>query len=77
MTKAGENITDGWILTKVKWFFLGDDLLKGSTIDVDVKDRVVTLKGTVRSMAGRFRAVALASDTEGVHRVIDELTIAR
>jgi hyperosmotically inducible periplasmic protein len=76
MNKAGEKITDGWIHTKVNWFFLGDDLLKGSDINVDVKDNVVTLKGTVKTAAGRTRAVALASDTEGVKRVIDQLIVA-
>lgn len=77
LNKTGDKITDAWITTKVKWFFVGDDLLKGSDIDVDTKDHVVTLKGTVKSAAGRTRAVALASDTEGVRRVIDELIIAR
>ena len=77
MNKAGDKITDAWITTKVNWFFLGEDSLKGSHINVDTKDNVVTLKGTVTSTAGRARAVALATDTEGVKRVIDELTISR
>jgi len=77
LNKAGDKITDAWITTKVNWFFLGEDLLKGSHINVDTKDNVVTLKGTVTSTAGRARAVALATDTEGVKRVIDELTISR
>ena len=76
LNKAGEKITDGWITTKVKWFYVGDDLLKGSDIDVDTKDSVVTLKGTVKTAAGRARAVALASDTEGVKRVVDQLIVA-
>jgi hyperosmotically inducible protein len=77
LNKAGDKITDTWITTKVNWFFLGEDSLKGSHINVDTKDNVVTLKGTVTSMAGRTRAVALATDTEGVKRVIDELTISK
>ena len=77
LNKAGDKITDAWITTKVNWFFLGEDSLKGSHINVDTKDNVVTLKGTVTSTAGRARAVALATDTEGVKRVIDELTISR
>lgn len=75
LSKTGEKITDAWITTKVKWFFMGDDLLKGSDINVDTADRVVTLKGTVKSQAGRSRAVALAKDTDGVRRVVDSLTI--
>ena len=75
MRRTGEAIDDAWITTKVKWFFLGDNLLKGSSINVDTKDRVVTLNGTVKSEAGRARAVALANDTDGVTKVVDRLTI--
>jgi osmotically-inducible protein OsmY len=77
MTKTGEAITDGWITTKVKWFFLGEDLLKGRDINVDTNNHVVTLKGTVTSIAGRNRAVTLAKRTSGVHRVVDQLTVVK
>jgi osmotically-inducible protein OsmY len=77
LTKTGEAITDGWITTKVRWFFVGEDLLKGRDISVDTKDHVVTLTGTVTSTAGRERAVALARRTGGVHRVVDRLTVVR
>jgi osmotically-inducible protein OsmY len=73
---TGEAITDTWILTKVKADFVGEDALKGSDINVDVKNHVVTLKGTVASAAGRTRAVEIAKTTKGVTRVIDNLTIA-
>jgi|SwirhirootsSR3_FD_contig_51_6429667_length_696_multi_12_in_0_out_0_2 osmotically-inducible protein OsmY len=75
MSKTGEAINDTWITTKVHWFFMGEDLLKGSDINVDTKDHVVTLKGTVKTSAGRARAVALAKDTDGVTKVVDQLTI--
>jgi hyperosmotically inducible protein len=77
MNKTGDKISDTWITTKVKWFFWGDDRLRGSDISVSTTDHVVTLKGTVRNLDGRTRAVQLATDTEGVKRVIDELTIAK
>jgi osmotically-inducible protein OsmY len=54
---------------------MGDDLLKGSNISVETDKNVVTLKGTVKTSAGRTRAKELAMQTEGVHRVIDQLTI--
>jgi hyperosmotically inducible periplasmic protein len=76
LSKTGEKITDAWITTKVKWFFMGEDLLKGADINVDTKDSVVTLKGTVKSQAGRVKAVQLAKDTDGVKNVVDQLTIA-
>jgi osmotically-inducible protein OsmY len=75
LSRTGEAITDGWITTKVKWFFVGEDALEGSDINVDTRDRVVTLKGTVRSAAGRDRAVELATNTDGVRRVVNELVI--
>lgn len=77
MRRTGEAIDDVWITTKVKWFFLGDNLLKGSSINVDTKNRVVTLNGTVKTEAGRARAVALANDTDGVTKVVDRLTIGQ
>jgi osmotically-inducible protein OsmY len=75
LTKTGEKITDAWITTKVKWFFIGEDALKGSDINVDTKDHVVTLKGTVKTAAGRARAMELAKNTDGVTKVVDQLMI--
>ena len=74
--KAASETTDAYILSRVKSKFVGEDLLKGSDINVDADSQVVTLKGTVTSEAGRARAVALAKEAEGVKRVVDRLTIA-
>ena len=73
---VGEAITDTWILTKVKADFVGEDALKGSDINVDVKNHIVTLKGTVPNAAAHARAVAIAKGTKGVTRVVDTLTMA-
>jgi osmotically-inducible protein OsmY len=75
VSKTGEVITDGWITTRVKSKFIGEDLLKDSDINVDTNNHVVTLKGTVMSAAGRARAVEQAKEVEGVHQVVDRLTI--
>ena len=75
VSTTGEVITDAWITSRVKTGFLGEDLLKDSRINVDTNDHVVTLKGTVLSAAGRTRATAIAKDVEGVHRVVNRLTI--
>lgn len=75
LTRTGEKITDAWITTKVKWFFMGEDALEGSDINVDTKAGVVTLKGTVKTAAGRTRANQLAQQTDGVTKVVDQLTI--
>lgn len=75
VSKTGEVITDGWITSRVKTRFVGEDALKNSHIDVDTSNHVVTLNGTVTSAAGRARAVELAKGVEGVHQVIDRLAI--
>jgi osmotically-inducible protein OsmY len=75
ISKAGEAITDVWIKARVKSKFVDEDVLKGSDISVDVNDHVVTLSGTVPSEAGRARAVEEAKKVDGVHQVIDRMTI--
>jgi hyperosmotically inducible protein len=74
---VGETVTDGWITTKVKSSFVGEDALEDSDIDVDTNDGVVTLTGKVASQAGRARAVAIAKKIEGVKDVKDELKIQK
>ncbi len=75
VSKTGEVITDAWITARVHSNFMGEDLLKGSDINVDTSNHVVTLRGTVKSEAGRMRAVEVAKKVEGVDRVVDQLTI--
>ena len=75
LSKSGEVITDEWITTRVHERFVSEDLLKDSDISVDTKKHVVTLKGTVIGRAGRSRATSVARQTEGVHRVVNRLTI--
>lgn len=75
LSKTGEVMTDGWITTRVKSRFVGQSVLKDSDIDVDTSKHVVTLKGTVTNAAGRRRAGAIAKGTEGVHRVVNHLTV--
>jgi len=76
MNKTGEAINDAWITTKVKWFLAKDDGLRSvTTIDVETKDHVVTLKGSVKSAAEKTRAVELANKADGVKQVVDLLTI--
>lgn len=75
VSKTGEVITDAWITTKVKSQFIGVDALKDSDINVDTANHVVTLKGRVLTAAGRTQAVDIAKKTDGVTKVIDQLTI--
>lgn len=75
VSATGEAITDGWITTTVSTAFVGEDLLKGSDINVDTQDHVVTLKGTVGSKAANARAAAIVSSTKGVTRVVNQLVV--
>ena len=75
LSKTGEVITDGWISTRIKTKYMGDDNLRASDIKVDTNDHVVTLTGTVVNAAAKAKAVADAKEVEGVDRVIDKLTI--
>jgi osmotically-inducible protein OsmY len=69
-----EALSDGALTTKIKSKMALDDLVNASSINVDTKDRIVTLSGTVASTRERERAVALAKETNGVTKVEDKLT---
>ena len=75
LSKTGEVMTDTWIKARVSGRFVPDDLLKDSDISVDVNDHVVTLTGTVTSAAAKAKAARIARRTEGVDKVVNELTI--
>ena len=68
--------SDPGITTAVKGKFATDDVVKSYRIDVDTKDRVVTLNGSVDTPAARERAVQLARSTDGVRDVVDRLTVS-
>jgi hyperosmotically inducible protein len=75
--RAGETITDAAITTAVKAKVLADTTTPGMKIDVDTKDAIVTLTGTVASRAEADRAAALARDTNGVKNVVNNLKVGR
>ena len=75
VSATGETITDAWITTKLTAKFADEKLLKDSDIKIETNDRTVTLKGTVASAAGKSRAESVALGTEGVSRVVNQLTV--
>lgn len=75
MSKTGEAITDEWIVTRVRTNIANDEALSGTDIKVDVKNNVVTLSGTVPTVAARVKALAVAKDVEGVKRVINNMKV--
>jgi len=72
---TGEVITDAWITTKLHAQFLDEAVLTGSHINVDTDNHVVTLRGTVASVEAKDRAAAIARETEGVTRVVNQLVV--
>ena len=66
---------DPWLTAKVQSKYFLDDEVKGHEIDVDTKDGVVTLTGSVETEAQHRQAVALARSTEGVRDVVDQLKV--
>lgn len=67
--------TDSGITTKVKTQLATDDVVKAYEIDVDTRDHVVTLSGTVDTEAEEAQAISLARNTEGVTDVVDNITV--
>ena len=69
-------IKDGWLVTKLHSLFVPEDALSGSNIDVDVKDGMVTLQGSVPNEAARAKALSITKGADGVKGVTDQLRIA-
>lgn len=67
--------SDGEIHDHVRLKLAGDRDVRGTQIQVEVKDGVVTLKGQVHSEKARKRAAKLAKKVKGVKKVINELTV--
>jgi hyperosmotically inducible protein len=72
---AEQLLNEGSLTAKIKAKMALDDTVKALAIDVDTKDRVVTLSGLVHSETERAKALQLARDTDGVASVVDRLVI--
>lgn len=66
---------DAWITTKVQSQYFLDPQIKGHEINVDTTRGVVSLKGTVANQELKEQAERIARETEGVTRVINQLTV--
>jgi hyperosmotically inducible periplasmic protein len=67
--------TDAGITTAVKGKLAVDDEVKAYQIDVDTRNKIVTLSGSVNSAVAKTRAVELARATDGVTNVVDNLRV--
>ena len=73
--KAGNAVADGSITTAVKTRLMTDDVARGTSIDVDTKDGVVTISGTVPTAADKARIGQLVEKTTGVKSVVNDLKV--
>ena len=71
----GDAAADAATTAAVKTKLLGDTKVAGLNINVDTKDNVVTLTGTVSSAAEKAEAIRLAKTTTGVKSVVDKLVV--
>jgi hypothetical protein len=72
----GQGANDSWLWFKTKSALATTSDLRDSTINVDVVNDVVTLKGTVGSAAEKTKAISVAKAIEGVKSVTDQLKVA-
>jgi osmotically-inducible protein OsmY len=74
--KIGKSIDDAWLHSKIKTKLLTGSGTEGFKVNVDVQDKVVTLRGKVDSLEAKQRAEQIVRDTEGVARIVNRLTVS-
>src|SRR5438132_649370 len=73
--KAGKKMDDAAITAAIKAKFANDETVSAKNIDVDTKNGVVTLNGTVASQAEADKAKELAQSVDGVKTVNSNLMV--
>ncbi|HJR08768.1 MAG TPA: BON domain-containing protein [Pyrinomonadaceae bacterium] len=71
----GSGLKDGYLWVKTKGSLAAVDDLRDSTINVDVDNGVITLRGDVASAAQKSAAVKTANGIDGKKSVVDKLQI--
>lgn len=72
----GSGANDSWLWFKTRAALLATNDLRESTIDVDVNNDVITLKGTVETAAQKAKAAEVANGIEGKKSVVNQLKVA-
>ena len=71
----GQGINDSWIWFKTRTALAATDNLRDSTINVDVVNDRITLRGTVATAAQKSTAETVAKGIEGQKGVDNKLTV--
>ena len=74
--EVGSSLDDTWIHSKIVTKLIVDPGTPERRINVDVRDKVVTLRGTVASNDQKNEAARIAKETEGVRRVQNDLRVS-
>jgi hyperosmotically inducible periplasmic protein len=69
-------VSDAWVTGKVKAVLLSSKEAEGAEVQVRTRNKVVTLKGRVRSREQEGKVMALVADVVGVADVESELVAA-
>ncbi|MEP7213436.1 MAG: BON domain-containing protein [Acidobacteriota bacterium] len=72
----GTGANDSWIWFKTRAALMTTNDLRESTVDVDVTNDVVTLRGTVGSAAEKTKAEQVAKGIDGVKSVKNDLKVS-
>jgi hyperosmotically inducible protein len=70
-------ITDDSITDQVRIKLANDDVVKGGALQVDVKQGVVTLAGSVEEIRQKEKAERVARKVKGVKQVINNITLRK
>lgn len=70
-------VDDTWITTKIQSKYFLDQEVKGHQINVDTREGVVTLTGSVETEQQKQQAERIAKETDGVSRVVNNLVVGR
>jgi len=72
---VGDSIDDAWIHTKIRSKLLAEGEFPGGSLNVDVKNNVVTLRGSVSTKEDKAKAEQIAKNTDGVKSVRNQVVI--
>ena len=75
--KLGDSLDDGWVHMKVVAKLIADSKTPERTINVDVANNVVTLRGAVPSPEIRAQAESIAKGVDGVKDVKNRLVVKK
>jgi hyperosmotically inducible periplasmic protein len=74
--KLGTSVEDAWIHTKIASKLVTNSETPARDIHIDVRNGVVTLRGTVGAASQKADAGRIAKDTDGVKRVNNLLRVS-